>query len=50
MLGLKAPERVDINKNVTVTKEHRDQIVNAFMATETIDVDFEKIEVTGTEN
>lgn len=50
MLGLKAPEKVDITKNVSVTKEHRDRVAEAFMATEAIDVDFKKIEVTGTSN
>jgi len=47
MLGLKAPERVDINKKITITKEQRDSVVDAYMATDSIDVDFERIEVTG---
>ena len=50
MLGLKAPERVDINSTVTVSKEHRDKIVSAFMATEAIEAEFQKIEVTGDPN
>jgi len=47
MLGLKAPEKIDINKKVVVSKEQRDSVVDAYMATETLDVEFEKIEVTG---
>ena len=47
MLGLKAPERVDINKKVTISKEQRDSVVDAYMATEILDVEFKKIQVTG---
>jgi hypothetical protein len=48
ILGLKAPEKLDIrNEIVDNTKEHRDEIIAAYMKTDAIDVDYNKIEVTG---
>ncbi len=49
MLGLKAPERLDINKNVTISRSDRDSMIDAFMATDNINeiIDLKKIEVTG---
>jgi len=50
MHGLKAPERLDIRQEIRMTKEEKDNVIEAAMAADTIDIDFEKIEVTGREN
>lgn len=47
MLGLKAPERVDIRQDIVVSKQERDRLVSAALATDSVDVDFDLIEVTG---
>jgi len=47
MLGLNAPEKLDVQSNVFhATKEERDAVVAAYQATEIIDADFDKVEVT----
>ena len=46
MHGLKAPEKIDIRQEVLMTKNERDNIVAAAMATDAIDIDFTKVEVT----
>lgn len=45
--GLKAPDRLDIRQEIKMSKEDRDQIIEAAMATDAIDIDFKKIQVTG---
>lgn len=50
ILGLKAPERININKNVNISKKERDSIVAAYMESEVYDAEYEHIEVTGTED
>ncbi len=47
MLGLRAPERVDIRQEIIATKEERDGLIDAALATDSIGVNFELIEVTG---
>ena len=49
MLGLKAPQRHEIDKHIQyeMTSKERDQIVDASIRTDALDVDFSKIEVTG---
>jgi len=47
MLGLNAPEKVDIQGNLYhATKEERDAVVAAYQATEIIEADFENVEIT----
>ena len=47
ILGIKAPEKININKDIKINKSDRDKVVEGFMATDVTDVDFTRIEVTG---
>jgi len=50
MHGLKAPERLDIRQDIRMTKEEKDNVIDAAMAADAIDIDFKKVEVTGEKN
>ncbi len=47
MLGLKSPEKIEINKNITITKKQRDSVLEAYLATDAIEAEFSHVEVTG---
>lgn len=45
--GLKAPERLDVRQEIRVSKQERDKIIDAAVASDAVDIDFSKIQVTG---
>lgn len=48
MHGLKAPEKLDIRQDIRLSKVERDNVVNAAIAADVIDIDYNNIQVTGT--
>lgn len=48
MHGLKAPEKLDIRQDIRLTKVERDSVIDAAMASNIIDINYENIQVTGT--
>lgn len=48
MHGLKAPEKLDIRQDIRLTKVERDNVIDAAIAADIINIDYENIQVTGT--
>jgi len=46
--GLKAPEKLDIRQDIRLTKHERDNVIDAAIAADSIDIDYNNIQITGT--
>lgn len=46
--GLKAPEKLDIRQDIRLTKTEKDNVIDAAIAADAIDVDYSNIQITGT--
>lgn len=48
MHGLKAPEKLDIRQDIRLTKTERDNVIDAAIASDITDINYENIQITGT--
>ena len=49
VVGLNAPEKYEVSGGISVSKFDRDKVIEGYVATDVTDIDFELVEVTGSD-